>query len=72
VVDASFTAAAADAVILVVDLERVRRRELVSAKKQLANARANLLGIVVNRAPVDFPLYHAPEESLLLERDPAG
>jgi Mrp family chromosome partitioning ATPase len=72
VADASVVAAAADAVILVVDLERVRRRELVSAKKQLANARANLLGIVVNRAPVDFPLYHAPEESLLLERDPAG
>ena len=58
--------------ILVVDLERVRRRDLVGAKKQLANARANLLGIVVNRAAVDFPLYHVPEGSLLLERDPAG
>jgi polysaccharide biosynthesis transport protein len=72
VADASVVAAAADAVILVVDLERVRRRDLASAKKQLANARANVLGIVVNRAAVDFPLYHVPEGSLLLERDPAG
>ena len=71
VADASVVAAAADAVILVVDLESVRRRDLASAKKQLTNARANLLGIVVNRAPVDFPLYHVPEESLLLERDAA-
>ena len=62
VADASVVAAAADAVILVVDLERVRRRDLASAKKQLANARANLLGIVVNRAAVDFPLYHVPED----------
>jgi Mrp family chromosome partitioning ATPase/capsular polysaccharide biosynthesis protein len=72
VADASVVAAAADAAILVVDLERVRRRDLASAKKQLTNARANLLGIVVNRASVDFPLYHVPEEALLLERDPAG
>jgi Mrp family chromosome partitioning ATPase len=72
VADASVVAAAADAVILVVDLDRVRRRELVSAKKQLANARANLLGIVVNRAPGDFPHYHVSEDSLLLERGSSG
>jgi Mrp family chromosome partitioning ATPase len=68
VADASVVAAAADAVILVVDLGRTKRRELVNAKKQLANARANVLGVVVNRAPVDFPLYHVREDALLTER----
>jgi Mrp family chromosome partitioning ATPase len=61
VADASAIAAAADGVILVVDLPRARRRELLTAKRQLANARANLIGIVVNRAGVDFPVYHLPE-----------
>jgi Mrp family chromosome partitioning ATPase len=72
VADASAVAAAADGVILVVDLDRARRRELLTAKKQLANARAKLLGIVVNRAAVDFPAYHAPEEDRELERGLTG
>ena len=55
--DATAAAAAADGVILVVDLERARRRDLLAAKRQLANARAELLGIVLNRAAVDFPVY---------------
>jgi Mrp family chromosome partitioning ATPase len=55
--DATAVAAAADGVILVVDLERARRRDLLVAKRQLANARAELLGIVLNRAAVDFPVY---------------
>jgi Mrp family chromosome partitioning ATPase len=62
VADASAVASAADGVILVIDLERVRRRDLLAAKKQLANARATILGIVLNRAVVDFPMYHAAEE----------
>jgi Mrp family chromosome partitioning ATPase len=61
VADASAIAAAAGGVILVVDLPRARRRELLTAKRQLANARANVIGIVVNRADVDFPVYHMPE-----------
>jgi Mrp family chromosome partitioning ATPase len=67
VADASAVASAADGVILVVDLERARRRDLLAAKRQLANARANILGIVINRAVVDFPVYHAAEEP----REPA-
>ncbi len=62
VADASAVAAAADGVILVVDLDRARRRELLTAKRQLTNARANVLGIVINRSGVDFPVYHVPEE----------
>jgi Mrp family chromosome partitioning ATPase len=70
VADASAVASAADGVILVIDLERVRRRELLAAKKQLANARATILGIVLNRAAVDFPVYHAAEEEREPERGP--
>jgi Mrp family chromosome partitioning ATPase len=62
VADASAVAAAADGVLLVVDLERVRRRELLAAKQQLANARAKIFGIVINRAGVDLPVYHVAEE----------
>jgi len=61
VADASAIAAAAGGVILVVDLPGARRRQLLTAKRQLVNARANLIGIVVNRAGVDFPVYHMPE-----------
>jgi Mrp family chromosome partitioning ATPase len=71
VADASAIAAAADGVILVVDLPRARRRQLLTAKRQLANARANLLGIVVNRAAVDFPVYHLPEDERALAPGPA-
>jgi Mrp family chromosome partitioning ATPase len=62
VADASAVAAAADGVIIVVDLERTRRKDLVAAKKQLGNARATVLGIVLNRAAVDYPAYRAHEE----------
>ena len=57
VADASAVAAAADGVILVVDLERISRRDLLAAKKQLGHARADVLGIVLNRATVDFHGY---------------
>jgi Mrp family chromosome partitioning ATPase len=70
VADASAVASAADGVILVIDLERVRRRDLLAAKKQLANARATILGIVLNRAAVDFPVYHADDEEREPERGP--
>jgi Mrp family chromosome partitioning ATPase len=72
VADASAVASAADGVILVIDLERVRRRDLLAAKKQLANARATIIGIVLNRAAVDFHLYHAAEEERELDRGPVG
>lgn len=62
VADASAIAAAADGVIIVIDLPQARRRQLLSAKRQLANAHANLVGIVVNRAGVDFPVYHTHED----------
>jgi Mrp family chromosome partitioning ATPase len=55
VADASLAAAAADGVILVVDVRAIRRKELRAAKQQLANARANVLGLVLNRAPASSP-----------------
>lgn len=57
VADASAVASAADAVILVVDLQRTRRRDILAAQKQLRNARTDLRGIVLNRAPVERPAY---------------
>jgi Mrp family chromosome partitioning ATPase len=68
VADASAVAAAADGVILVVDLNQARRRDLLAAKKQLANARANVFGIVVNRAHVGLPMYHLHDEGRTAER----
>ena len=68
VADASAVAAAADGVILVVDLERARRRELLTAKRQLTNARAKIIGIVINRPSSDFPVYYLPEEEAAPER----
>jgi Mrp family chromosome partitioning ATPase/capsular polysaccharide biosynthesis protein len=68
VADASAIAAAADGVILVVDLPQARRRQLLTAKRQLANAHANLVGIVVNRAGVDFPVYHMHEDREIASR----
>jgi capsular exopolysaccharide synthesis family protein len=65
VADASAVAAAADGVILVVDLGRARRKELLAAKQQLANAHAQIVGIVLNHAPADLPPYHAPEPRTL-------
>jgi Mrp family chromosome partitioning ATPase len=63
VADASAVAAAADGVILVVDLERARRRELLTAKRQLTNARAKIIGIVINRPSADVPVYYLPQEA---------
>jgi Mrp family chromosome partitioning ATPase len=57
VADASAVAAAADGVILVLDLERISRRDLLAAKKQLDHARADVLGIVLNRATVSYRGY---------------
>lgn len=68
VADASAVAAAADGVILVVDLDKARRRELLAAKKQLANARSRVFGLVVNRADVSVPTYHVPDDDRQAER----
>jgi Mrp family chromosome partitioning ATPase len=70
--DASAVAAAADGVILVVDRERARRRDLLATKKQLANSRADVLGIVLNNSAVDFRPYLAPDEDRDRARDPAA
>jgi Mrp family chromosome partitioning ATPase len=68
VADASAVAAAADGVILVVDLDQARRRDVLAAKKQLANARAKVFGLVVNRAEVDLPMYHVHDDERQAER----
>jgi receptor protein-tyrosine kinase len=64
VAHASAVAAAADGVILVVDLERIRRKDLLVASEQLANARAKVIGIVLNRVPAGLPAYYPPGEQV--------
>jgi tyrosine-protein kinase len=53
--DASAVASAADGVVLVIDTTGIRRRDVLAARRQLDKARANLLGIVLNRAPKRVP-----------------
>jgi polysaccharide biosynthesis transport protein len=72
VADASAVAAAADGVILVVDLGHARRRDVLAAQQQLANARAKVFGIVVNRAAVDQPVYRAPQDDPRPDRAATG
>jgi Mrp family chromosome partitioning ATPase len=72
VADASAVAAAADGVVLVADLERLRRRDVLAAKKQLENARAEVLGIVLNRAPIGSAAYPVGEPESEREREPSG
>jgi Mrp family chromosome partitioning ATPase len=59
VAEASAIAAEADGVILVVDLARLRRRDLLAAKRQLDHARADVIGVVLNRSPVEVSAYDA-------------
>lgn len=49
--DASLLASTAEGVILVVDHRNTRRTEMMQAVEQLRRAGANILGVVVNRAP---------------------
>ena len=51
VADASAITSVADAVILVVDLERTRRDMLIEARAQLRRSNTELIGIVLNRVP---------------------
>jgi Mrp family chromosome partitioning ATPase len=64
VAHASAVAAAADGVILVVDLGRIRRKDLLVATEQLANARAKVIGIVLNRVSSDLPAYYPPGDQV--------
>jgi Mrp family chromosome partitioning ATPase len=64
VAHASAVAAAADGVILVIDLERVRRKDLLVAREELANARAKIIGVVLNRLLGDLPAYYPPGEQV--------
>jgi Mrp family chromosome partitioning ATPase len=64
VAHASAVAAAAGGVILVVDLGRLRRKDLVVATEQLANARAKIIGIVLNRVASDLPPYYPTVEPI--------
>lgn len=50
--DASAIASCVDGTLVVVDVERVRRDVLQAANEQLRAARANIVGVVVNRAAV--------------------
>jgi Mrp family chromosome partitioning ATPase len=61
--DASTVASIADGVVVVVDRTRARRDVLNAAHEQLAHARAQVLGVVVNRAPT--PAFGASHTSHL-------
>jgi Mrp family chromosome partitioning ATPase/capsular polysaccharide biosynthesis protein len=58
--EASAIAAEADGVLLVVDLARLRRRDLLATKRQLDHARANVLGVVLNRSSVELAAPYEP------------
>jgi Mrp family chromosome partitioning ATPase len=58
--EASAIAAEADGVLLVVDLARLRRRDVLATKRQLDHARATVLGVVVNRSSAELAAYDAP------------
>ena len=60
VAEASAIAAEADGVLLVVDLARLRRRDLLAAKRQLDHARAKVIGVVLNRSAVELAAYDVP------------
>jgi Mrp family chromosome partitioning ATPase/capsular polysaccharide biosynthesis protein len=49
--DTTAVVAAADGVVLVIDARRIRRRDLLAARRQLDKARARVIGIVINRDP---------------------
>jgi succinoglycan biosynthesis transport protein ExoP len=51
--DTTAVVAAADGVVLVIDATRVRRRDLLAARRQLDKARVWVIGIVLNRDPGD-------------------
>jgi succinoglycan biosynthesis transport protein ExoP len=65
VADASAVTSAADAVILVVDLETARRDMLIEAREQIRRAGTPIMGIVINRDRVAEDQYldygHAQE-----------
>jgi Mrp family chromosome partitioning ATPase/capsular polysaccharide biosynthesis protein len=69
VAHASAVAAVADQVILVVDLERIRRKNLLAALEQLENARARILGVVLNRVAGDVRAYYLREEAIATKSD---
>jgi Mrp family chromosome partitioning ATPase len=50
--DASAIASSVDATLVVVDIESVRRDVLAAANEQLRAARANIVGVVINRADI--------------------
>ena len=54
VTDAAVLAPVADGVLLVVGRAQIRREALRAARLQLADAKASLLGVVVNRMPQDL------------------
>ena len=64
--EASAVVAAADGVILVVDLERARRSDLLAAKRQLEMTRTTLLGIVVNRTGAAIPAHRPHDRALAI------
>ncbi len=65
--DASLVSAITDGVLLVVDARRTRRRAVTQAVDQLRRAKANILGVVVNRVdPGQYGAgYYAADPALV-------
>jgi Mrp family chromosome partitioning ATPase len=72
VADASAVAAVSDQVILVIDLKRIRRKELLAAKEQLTNGRAKIMGIVLNRVAAGSSTYYFPPDHAQVNADGAA
>jgi len=57
-VDAALVSSAAESVVLVVDATKTRRSRVLQAVEQLRRSRANVLGVVVNRAADAVDSYY--------------
>ncbi|MBN1312972.1 MAG: polysaccharide biosynthesis tyrosine autokinase [Anaerolineae bacterium] len=73
VADATSLAMLVDGVILVASRGDVRRKDVLEVREQLAAARSNLLGVVINRAEYDVPRpyrkYYQPSDNSLGEEE---
>ena len=61
--DAALVSSVAEGVVLVVDATKTHRTPMLQAIEQLRRSRANVLGVVVNRAPDAVDAYYGTAEA---------
>jgi Mrp family chromosome partitioning ATPase len=62
-VDAALISAASEGVVLVLDVAKTKRRTASHAVDQLRRAQANVLGVVLNRVPVEHAPYYYSDKA---------